>query len=332
MTIPRIESSRLANPESRRALDQLPTPLHREPALRRIVHGAAHLALWAGMYVTGAVVLLAQITGMDTEVSTGARIAAAGYALCTATGVYLLDRVKVRDRWLDPADAQAHAERFAFLTDRAGPVRALALTLLLVAAGIGALGHPALAIAPLVAAVGVIAYAGRPRRTHPRPKDILIVKNTYVAAGITGFAALVVVVGARPEASVAMLGHVVIDHAVPLALGCILVAIRVFADAVVCDLDDEVSDRQQGTGTLPTRLGRRRAWDIAFGVRLGIAVAMAVIPVFPLPDRLAWAGVTVASSFALRLINPSRVRDWVDARLAAEALTVTAILSLWNLL
>src|ERR1043165_1871372 len=45
---------------------------------------------------------------------------------------------------------------------------------------------------PLLSAVGVTAYAHRARRTLPRPKDVLLIKNAYTAAGITGFASLVV--------------------------------------------------------------------------------------------------------------------------------------------
>ncbi len=300
-------------------------PKHKNPA-----HAAAHLALWAGMYVAAAVVFLAQVTGVDGLVPPGVRIGAAAFAFCTAVGVYLVDRVKVRDRWLDPADAQAHPERFAFLARNSVRVRALAFAMLVGGAVLGFRLHPLLALAPLCAGVGVMVYAGRPRRERPRPKDIVVVKNAYVAGGITGFAAIVVVIGSHPRAPMDELVPAVIDHASVLVIGCLLLAIRVFADAVVCDLDDEEADRAHGTATLPTHLGRARAWDIALGLRIAIAIALALTPVFPAPARFAWAGVTVVSSVVLRMMSPPRVRDWVDARFAAEALVVTGFLVVWH--
>jgi 4-hydroxybenzoate polyprenyltransferase len=296
---------------------------------RRAGAAGAHLALWAGFYITGAVVFIAQLTGLDANVPLRTRGVVGAFAFCTAMAVYLLDRVKLRDRWLDPADAQAHPDRFAFLSRHAAYVRVLALSLLAVAGALGTLLRFWGAVIPILAVLGVLLYAGRPRQGRPRPKDIILLKNAYVAAGITGFAALVLMISFPPGDGAGALTTPVHRAAVPLLLACAFLGARVFADAVVCDLDDEDSDRRHGTGTLPTHLGRSRAWNIAMVTRLVSAAMLTVVPVFPWHARLAWAGVTIVSSVALRVADPIRVRDWVDARLPVEAIIVAGVLSAW---
>jgi 4-hydroxybenzoate polyprenyltransferase len=101
---------------------------------------------------------------------------------------------------------------------------------------------------------------------------------------------------------------------------------RVFADAALCDLDDEGSDREHGTVTLPTTLGRERAWTVSMWVRIAAAVALWFVPWGPEEARRAWAAVTVVSSVGLRVWRPRRVRDIVDARLGVEAGLVSLIL------
>lgn len=290
------------------------------------LHAAAHLAVWAGLYVAGAVVCFAQISGIDAQVAPAVRLRAAAFAFCTAMAVYLLDRVKLANAWLDPADAQAHPDRFQFLARHARGVRATIALLLAAATWLGSGLAPWVIPLPLLACAGVLLYAARPRTGRARPKDIILLKNGYVAAGITGFAAIVALAAAGGDAGGSM-SAIVTTHAAPLTLSCIHLAARVWADAALCDLDDEQSDRDHGTHTLPTRFGRRRAWDIALAVRLGLAAALALTPILHLDARLAWAGVTVISSLALRLAAPARVRDWVDARLPMEAAVVTLILS-----
>src|SRR4051794_14870771 len=93
----------------------------------RTTSAASHLALWASLYVTGAVVCFGQVAGIGFAVALDQRHAVAlAYAFSTAAAVYLLDRVKVRDRWLDPADREAHPNRHEFLARNAPKVRALA--------------------------------------------------------------------------------------------------------------------------------------------------------------------------------------------------------------
>lgn len=298
------------------------------PVVRGALHAASHLAVWAGLYVVGALVFLAQVSGIDGGAAAGARVRAAAFAFCTAAGVYLLDRVKLRDAWLDPADAEAHPERFAFLSRRSRLVRALIVALLALAVWTGESLSVWGALAPALAAAGVLVYAGRPRRAHPRPKDLVFLKNGYVALGITGFSVVVACAAASPHASVGAMRDFMAAHWTTLAIASALLLVRVAVDASLCDLDDEDSDRRHGTGTLPTHVGRTKAWNIAAAVRLGVAAALAVIPALPAPERFAWAGATALSTLALRAAAPARVRDWVDASFALEAAVVTGVVLL----
>ena len=106
-----------------------------------------------------------------------------------------------------------------------------------------------------------------------------------------------------------------------------LLFVRVCADAGVCDLDDEHADRSDRTATLPTRVGRVAAWNIAAGMRVVIGLALLLVPVGDPVARQVW-GVTIASTVALRVWGPRRLRDAVDGRLALEAVAVWLVLVL----
>lgn len=240
------------------------------------------------------------------------------FAFLTGVGTYLLDRVKLKDAWLDPADERAHPSRYAYIAGHSVPVRVAAFVLLLAAVAIAWVkaSQPWLLAIPLASALGVVAYAARPRRARPRLKDLLIFKNAYVAGGIAAFG--VVVVWCWFHAGVSALAS-----AWPsLAFGGATLKARVFADAVLCDLDDEAADRRFGTQTFPTTLGHARAWNVAMALRVCVAIALVLTPIGDRGTRIAWAISTAASSLALRVFRPARVRDWVDARFAIEALAV----------
>ncbi|MCC6677654.1 MAG: hypothetical protein IT436_10965 [Phycisphaerales bacterium] len=292
----------------------------RAPAGPVLLTAASHLAVWSGLYIAAGVYCFADLARLWPSTTPGRRAHLLAFAFCTAAAVYLLDRVKLADRWLDPADDAAHPHRFRFLARRSRAVRILSGLLLLVAAVLGFFISPLAPALVLAAATGVIAYAGRPRRARPRIKDVFLLKNFYVAAGITGFAALITILSqsADPLGSIR-------SHAAAIAASAAHLIVRVWADAALCDLDDEAADRAFGTATLATGLGRARAWNTAMSVRL--LLALALITIIPGPRRscIAWAIVTAVSSVALRLAQPSRVREWVDARFAAEALAVWAV-------
>ena len=76
----------------------------------------------------------------------------------------------------------------------------------------------------------------------------------------------------------------------------------------------------------------RRAWNVAVILRLCVAAVLVAVPWAlgwgsAARPWYAWAAVTVASSIALRVASPSRVRDWVDVRLPLEAAVVGAVLA-----
>ena len=283
----------------------------------------SHLALWAGLYVAAGVVYAAQVAGVWASEGVWWRVVAV--AGLTAAGVYLLDRVKARDAWLDPADREAHPARFEFLAGRSGWVRGLMVALLAAAVPLGwtLTGWVAAGVAAAVA--GVWVYAGRPRGRRARVKDVLLLKNGFVAGGIAGFAGLMVVIAAGGGGPGAWWAWAV-AHAGVVLIACGTLAARVFADAALCDLDDERSDRAHGTVTLPTVLGRRSAWLTAMTLRLLVAGVLWFTAGGQTAPR-AWAVVTVVSTVGLWLWQPSRLRDLVDARFGAEAAVVMGVLA-----
>lgn len=291
--------------------------------LTSFIHAVGHLAGWAGVYVAAAWGCFWQLSGHGGVVQSG-HLPALAFCFLTATPIYLLDRVKLMDAWLDPADEAAHPKRFQFLVGRSRRLRALAALFLGSACVLGVIAlHPLAALMPLVAVGGVVAYAAGPRRTAARPKDVILLKNAFVAAGICGFAVLVSLFQESEPA--AMVGHEWGTWA--FSAGHLFV--RVFADAALCDLDDEAADRAFGTRTLAAHFGRVSAWNAAMAARLLLACAIAVVPVGPQKPRLVWAAVTIVSSLWLRLASPARVRDWVDVRFGFEYMIVQALMMAW---
>jgi 4-hydroxybenzoate polyprenyltransferase len=294
----------------------------------------AHLALWAAVYVTAGVVCAAQLLGVQHALTPGVLL----YAWSTALLAYLLDRVKLRDAWLDPADRQAHPARYSFLFAQRHAVR----TLMVGAAGVslvsGWMLHPFAAAGTGATIAGVLLYAGRPRAADaaPRVKDRFVIKNLFVGVGIASFALLVVCLATAQRGSgepgrAASFADVLACLPRPpilLALTLAYLTLRVYADAVLCDIDDEDSDRAHGTRTLPTRFGGDRAWDIAMWLRLALAASLLLWPVGSLAARAAWAGFSAVGTTALRWWRPVRLRDLVDARFGVEAVCVWIVLVL----
>lgn len=284
--------------------------------MKRVLAGISHLALWSGLYLAAAVGAFAQLAGLWPGGEAQRWGAAAGCALFTGTGVYLLDRVKVFNRWLDPADALAHPARAAFIARNAAMVRLLVVALLCIGAVLGARLAWWTVVMVAGAAAGVVVYAGKPRARRARPKDILIVKNMCIAGSITAFAGVLGVLAVGGAADWAVAG-----------VGAAQVFGRIFADAILSDLDDEASDRAFATNTLATRYGREKAWNVATVIRLGLAAALVVTPLGSSRMRWTWAALTVVSTLALRFARPRLLRDWVDARFVAETVAATVILA-----
>jgi 4-hydroxybenzoate polyprenyltransferase len=269
-----------------------------------LARSSGHLALCAGAYVTGAVFACAVMLGVDRLGSTD-DILALACAFCTGVSVYLLDRVKLADRWLDPADRLAHPDRWRFLHPRRRSVRTLGAA----AGAIGLLAGALLSVwlVPVVVAahLGVLVYAGLPAdpaRARRRLKDLFIIKNLGVGASIAAFA-MALLIGARQATF----------EAQTLAAGAILLVI-VFADAALCDLDDQRADRRFGTRTIPVATSIRATWVVAVTMQLGASIL--IIAVQPTHPAIILAVTLVLTTGLLAAWRPRRIRDPVDIRLA----------------
>ncbi len=242
------------------------------------------------------------------------------FAWLVAASVFIADRVKLRDAWLDPADLAAHPVRMAVLARNA---RLLRVTMIVCAAMATAIpawitdGSPterfALALLPTLALAGIVAYAPWPAPRARRPKDVVALKNLAVGAGLGVFSALAAGVGldSLPSRVVLLVG---------LAL-----AVRVAADAALCDLDDVEGDRAFGTRTLAVMLGRMRALGVAGAARCVAAIALigacgatAAVVAF----SVAWFITTIAIAWRAR--SDARIAPFVDVALAVELLVALA--------
>jgi 4-hydroxybenzoate polyprenyltransferase len=272
---------------------------------------AGHLALWIGLYFAGAYLSAAIL--LVRQVSPLAIVG----SFLTGVGLYLLDRVKVRDSFLDPADLVGQPERHGFLHGRRSRVRALAWGTL--AAGTVALAriHPLNLLLPPVLIGGVIIYASI-RRERPRPKDVLLLKNLLPGGAISVLAvALAWESPARhtpPEAS----------HAAGVLLGLVL---AVTADAMLCDLDDIAVDRRFGTQTLAARYGRRTTWTAAMSIHAAACATLVLAghASGALEVAATWAAADLAVTGALWAIDPPSVRDLIDGRLPIVALIAWSV-------
>lgn len=280
-----------------------------------------HIGFWAGVYVGASFVFVAQMSGLSPGLPPWEALLA---VVLIATAAYSIDRVKLAGRWLDPADAEAQPERFAFLRPRARVVRTLAFLMLVAGSVLGLRFTPwSLLVAPAVIA-GVAAYAPRPRGTGARLKDRIWLKNAYVGAGITVFAAAAALVVAQSRQG-RPLRELVEVRGSALAVAVSLLFLRVVLDAALCDIDDEPTDRRFGTATFATLLGGPRLWAWSLFARAALTVAVVLAMPCPLPFRIGWGGAMALGTLALRARPPSRIRDWIDARFLAEAALATVI-------
>lgn len=286
-----------------------------------------HLGLWAGLYAAASLVCFAQLSGLWH--ANAHMLAALVSVSLTAIAAYALDRVKLRDSWIDPADVAAQPARYAFLVPNARAVRAGAVAALVAGALVGLRISRFAPLAAILSATGVALYAPHPRRAAPRLKDLLWLKNAYVACGMAGFAALAAVAVASPRDSIVAWWETIAARPAAVGVALSLLLVRILLDAALCDIDDEPTDRLYGTSTFPTAIGPSRAWLMTGLARIGLAGAIFATPFSPLRARLAWGAVTLLGLALLRLRRPRRVRDPVDLRFPVEAALATLVLLLW---
>lgn len=294
-----------------------------------MIRALGHLGLWAGLYVLAALVCFAQLSGLVGVATALPRWDAVLCCVLTSTAVYALDRVKVRRSWLDPADTSAQPQRYGFLHRIDRRARILAVIFLLAGAAIGLRLAWYIPILVAASALGAIAYAPRARGERPRLKDRLWIKNAYAAGGITLFVGIVSIAAAAGPGLSDLVSWIA-SHALLCSIAAAVVALRVFLDAALCDIDDEAADRAFRTDTFAVALGPERVWNWTGLGRFGIALALPLMNPLPLRARTSWCLAIILGMLALRWRRPPRIRDTIDARFLPESLLVAALMVAWQ--
>lgn len=269
----------------------------------KLVAAAGHLAAWVGLYFVGGYLSAAALLGR------GVLAPAMAASFCAGVGLYLLDRVKAGDRWLDPADAEGQPVRHRFLLGHRRIVRMLAWATLALGAVAAAAIEPANLLLPPVGVAGVLLY-GSVRRGRNRPKDVILLKNLAPASAIAGLSLILAFESPARGAAPPPRAWALVGTGLLLA---------VLADAMLCDLDDIDADRRSATGTVPVRFGARLAWNAALALH-GLAGGAVLAAGGPPEVACAWAVAGVALTSFLRLLRPAQLRDLVDLKLPAVAL------------
>ncbi len=281
-----------------------PTRTH---AVLHIADTAGYLAVWPAMYLLACAHLAA-------DLSDGVRPTLIGSLMlvCLAMSVYLIDRVKLVDRALDPGDEATHPARHAWLWGRRRWVRRFTLLLSVVAAVAGATIDLRLVAAPLVGQIMVFLYSGRapsPTRRPIRLKDLPLVKNLSAAAGLSCIAMLAVFESGGTQFQLGDL--------VPLSV----LAVLVFADCAMCDVGDAPGDGAHGTNTLAVMFGPKSARLIASGLVIAVAAWVAWRH-----ESWAWSVGLVVTQCGLLAIPAWFIRTATDLRLPILACGVWFIL------
>jgi 4-hydroxybenzoate polyprenyltransferase len=295
-----------------------------------VIEYLGHFGLWAGLYVTGAYVFFWQLAAAGAPGS-WPPVAAIVAVAVAATSVYAIDRIKLSDRLIDPADLAAQPDRYAFLTRNSRRIRSMAFAGVGVAAAVAWLASPLLSAVVLVSVVGVIVYAPGPRRSIPRPKDLLGLKNVWVGMGVVMLTIVATaLLGPIGRAGPGEFWATVQARLLPVSEAAVLLLIRVILDAAICDIDDAETDRAHGTRTLANTIGRRRTLLVAVAVRVALCGAIILISPAMWSTRIAWAGAGTIAALGLLMLRDRDLRDTVDASFALEAIVATGVIAGWD--
>lgn len=257
-------------------------------AARNPIAALGDLAVYPAVYLAASVWLFSLAAGTTLDQPIPYIVAILGL------GLYLLDRVKLQEGWLDPADLRGQPARHGFVRRHSGTVRLLAFTCL-VLSGVGLIVFEPqlLFVVPLgVAAVLVYAFAGPKRR---RLKDLPLIKPLLIGIGIT---LLAVFAGGEGHAG--------------LVLPVIFLLLVTTGDAAACDIEDHHTDRRFGTRTPAAILGSRRGWLLPVACHAGAVVTSLAFRGTSAPPIAAALLVTTAG---LAAADAETVRDLVDIRL-----------------
>ncbi|MFK7759625.1 MAG: hypothetical protein AB8C13_06735 [Phycisphaerales bacterium] len=277
---------------------------------------AGHLAVWAMCYSVGIALVLAEFLNHSLSIQEITYV-----ALCSHSG-YLLDRVKFRDQDLDPADLMADHARHAYLRKHARWLRRVMVVEWILAMIIGAVLSPMLSVLVLAGIGAGYMYSGWKPGGVARLKDIAGLKAVLVSGAVVGLGTLTILADSFASMGTSELVDSGLPHLGALVWTVAGMALIVFGDAVICDLDDQISDCAHRTLSLPVLLGMRRAGmvgviAVATG---GLLCAAGGIGDVDLWSRWLFAAMAVVSG--IWILRLDRRRDWIDARMLVVALVV----------
>ena len=267
-----------------------------------------HLAGWATLYSVGVALVLCTLVNLQYRVDMLIYV-----AICAHAG-YLLDRVKLRDQQLDPADLMADPQRHHYLRRNLVWIRKLMILEWLIALIVGVTISPLLGGLVFVGVLAGFAYAGWKPGRISRLKDLSGLKAVPVSGAVVGLATAAVYRGDieslfRESRIIAYL----------IGIGFI-----VFGDAVICDLDDQLSDKQFRTRSLPVMLGR--TWATLVGISALILGSGVLLSSNACSGVLVFGSSIVLSAVLILILSKHR-RDWIDGRLFVIAL-ITALIGI----
>ncbi len=282
-----------------------------------LLHRFGHLAGWAVLYSVAVYIALSEFLEHPIGI-----LELSYVTLCAHAG-YLLDRVKFRDRDLDPADLMADHDRHTYLRKHARIIRII-MALEWVAAGIvGTVISPMFGFLVIGGITAGYVYSGwRPAEAggRTRLKDVFGLKAILVSGAVVGLGVAPVVVGS-PE-------YPAFDQFAMKLFGMGLV---VFGDAVICDLDDRTSDDAFGTKSVPVLLGIRRAGLVGM---LVLVIGCGVLW-YSAPGETTFAAVVFGGFVALSGLGALAAgpwiggrRDWIDGRMMAASLLMIVVSAL----
>lgn len=266
-------------------------------AQRRIsvIEAMSHLAVWAGCYAVGCVVLVFGILGEPL------RWRPLVIALVVTIGTYMLDRVGGWSRRPDRGDLASVPRRVRFLRQQMPRVRSVAICLLVLGVVLALDEGWQVAVLVPAAVLGMLVYGHVPKTV--RLKDRLFIKNAAVAASLTGFSLVLVATrgASRDLWAWAIVAGVLFLH--------------VLAGAMLCDVDDRQADARHGTRTFPNTIGERWTRWMADGLVVAAGGLLLV------SHSAGWvrgdhavllATLPVAGVLLLHITRPAAVRELVD--------------------
>lgn len=296
-------------------------PAPKQPFVVRVVAIFGHLAGWAVLYSLGIAIMLGEL--LNDPITPRALIYV---ALCAHSG-YLLDRIKFRDVDLDPADLMAEPLRHAYLRNHARFLRIVMWIEWSLAIVVGFQITPLLGAFVLSGIAAGYLYSGWKPGNVARLKDVAGLKAVMVSCAVLGLCAAAVVGERILEEG----PHVWPDS---MVIVCTLVGMGlvVFGDAVICDLDDRVSDGRFNTKSLPVMVGSRIAAFVGGGILLlgGMVIVAGGINHDDLQLRAVFAAMVAISGLGILRWGSAwgGRRDWIDGRMMVASLLMIVALGL----